>query len=273
MSNNMSLEWTETRTNIQDPMNPLAIPMESPLYKSTYKVIPYEDAPAPYPPGTFKACPSIYVEAIFRKAPVEKPEDLKPVKFLIKCLTTSFMEKGLDLLGDEGLFTRKDEAGNEATHVYGDRDELQEYSDALVQQLKDDPAMIVTVAVWEWLADFQNRAADSSIAWFSEINLHDLTHNSNDLSLYVDLAFLCGPRSTEAIRVEPGSQFHTVVRDDGGGGMLLSAIKAKYYRGASMGETLNSNFLRGQVTKFLLEARWPPPYELSATPAAPNGVP
>ena len=55
MSNNMSLEWTETRTNIQDPMNPLAIPMESPLYKSTYKVIPYEDAPAPYPPGTFKA--------------------------------------------------------------------------------------------------------------------------------------------------------------------------------------------------------------------------
>ena len=93
MPNSLTLEWTETRTAVQDPKNPLAIPIDSPMYKSTSKVIPYEDAPAPYAPGAFKACPSVYVEAIFRKAPVEKPEDLKPVKFMIKCLTTYFMEK------------------------------------------------------------------------------------------------------------------------------------------------------------------------------------
>ena len=134
------------------------------MYQSTYKVIPYQDAPAPYPAGGFKACPSIYVEAIFRLAPVKKPEELQPVKFLIKCLTTEFMEAGVDLLGDEGLFTRRDADGNEAIHVYSDRDELQARGDELVKQLRDDPTLTVTVAAWEWLADYQNRPADSSIA-------------------------------------------------------------------------------------------------------------
>ena len=216
------MEWTESRTAVQDPSNPIAIPIGCPMYQSTCKVIPYQDAPAPYPPGAFKACPSIYVEAILRLAPVKKPEELTPVIFLIKCLSTEFMEAAIDLLGDEGLFTRRDADGNEVIHVYRDRDELQEYGDALVRQLKDDPALDVTAAVWEWLADFQDRPADSSIAWFSAINLFELTNLTNDLSLYVDLAFLCGPRSTEATRIEPGSQFHTVVRDDSGGGMLLA---------------------------------------------------
>ena len=180
-----TIEWTETRTSVQDPNNPIAIPTGSPMYQSTYEVIPYEDAPAPYPAGGFKACPSIYVEAIFRHAPVKKPEELQPVKFLIKCLTAEYMEEGVDLLGDEGLFTRRDADGNEAIHVYRDRDELQEYGDELVKQLKDDPALTVTVAAWEWLADFQNQPADSSIAWLSEINLFELTNPTNDLSLYV----------------------------------------------------------------------------------------
>jgi hypothetical protein len=149
--------------------------------------------------------------------------------------------------------------------VFAGREELQGRADGLVKQLKDHPTLAVGVAEWEWVADFQNRAADVSIAWLAAITLEDLTRATYDLTLYCDLIELVGPRSTEAIRIQPGSQFHTVVRDDGGGGMLLSAIKAKYYRGASMGETLNSNFLRGQVTKFLLEARWPPPYELAYT--------
>ena len=141
------MEWTETRTAVQDPSNPIAIPIGCPMYQSTCKVIPYQDAPAPYPPGAFKACPSIYVEAILRLAPVKKPEELTPVIFLIKCLSTEFMEAAIDLLGDEGLFTRRDADGNEVIHVYRDRDELQEYGDALVRQLKDDPALDVTAAV------------------------------------------------------------------------------------------------------------------------------
>ena len=257
------VEWAETRTAVQDPSNPIAIPIGCPMYLSTHKVIPYEDAPAPYPAGGFKTCPSIYVEAVFRNAPVKRPEELTPVKFLVKCLTAEYMESGLDLLGDEGLFTRRDGDGNEAIHVYRDRDELQEYGDELVRQLKDDPTLTVTVAAWEWLADFQDRPADSSIAWFSAINLFELTQPTNDLSLYVDLAFLCGPRSTEAIRIETGSQFHTVVRDDSGGGMLLAAINTKYHRGTNAGAALSSLFLRGQVPKFLLESRWPPPYGIA----------
>ena len=84
------MEWTESRTAVQDPSNPIAIPIGCPMYQSTCKVIPYQDAPAPYPPGAFKACPSIYVEAILRLAPVKKPEELTPVIFLIKCLSTEF---------------------------------------------------------------------------------------------------------------------------------------------------------------------------------------
>jgi hypothetical protein len=70
MPNNITIEWTETRTNIQDPDNPIAIPTDSLMYKSTHQAIPYADAPAPYPPGTFKTCPSVYVEALLRHAPV-----------------------------------------------------------------------------------------------------------------------------------------------------------------------------------------------------------
>ena len=105
------MEWTETRTAVQDPNNPIAIPTGCPMYQSTYKVIPYEDAPAPYQPGDFKTCPSVYVEAIFRKALVKKPEELTPVKFLVKCLTTEFMEAGVDLLGED------DESSEEEVEV------------------------------------------------------------------------------------------------------------------------------------------------------------
>ena len=252
MANNVSTEWTETRTNIQDPSNPIAIPTDSPMYKSTHKAIPYADAPAPYPPGAFKTCPSVYAEVLFRYAPVASPEVLQPVKFIKKCLTEKYLQEGIQLLQDEGLFTHKDKDDNDVVHVFEGREELQGRADGLVRQLKDDPTLAVGLAEWEWLADFQGRAVDSSITWFAAISLEDLTRVTYDLTLYCDLIELVGPRSTEAIRILPGSQFHTVVRDDGDGGMLLSAIKAKYYRGTNMGVALNSNFLLGQVAKFLL---------------------
>ena len=78
MPNDLTIEWTETRTNIQHPDNPIAIPTDRQLYKSTYQVVPFEDAPPPYPPGAFKACPGVYIEVIFRLAPVPQPDQLRP---------------------------------------------------------------------------------------------------------------------------------------------------------------------------------------------------
>ena len=64
--------------------------------------------------------------------------------------------------------------------------------------------------------------------WFAALSFEDITNHTKNLELYVELAFILGPRSTEAIRIQTGSTINTMIGGDHGGQLAL-AIKMHYY--------------------------------------------
>jgi len=163
--------------------------------------------------------PGVYVEALFAKAPVPEPAGLSPEKVLTKCLhLDNFIEPALGLLIDEGLTEIEGQEGGLPTErVFLTKNELYGQADKLVKELVDDPKLVVKEGCFEWLEGFTNRAQDNEIKWFSTFTMEEVTKHTNDLSVYVHLVLMLGPRGTMEVRIERGSTFNTLVGGGGGG--------------------------------------------------------
>ena len=218
-------EWDEDRGGPRNPNNLISFPKDGPFHTSTAKVLPWEDC-GPHDQGRV-VIPSQYVERLFRHAVVPDPKKLDPLKAMTRCLDiTNYLADALDLLIEEGLLEATDEEGDVASKIFEDVNDLQEAADALVKQMKDNPALAVDDKSFEWLEDFHDRPAtdDAKIKWLHAVTLCDLTVNVGTLEAYVDLIMVLGPRSTEQVRVDHSSLFYAMV-GDGEGGQLTAALR------------------------------------------------
>ena len=104
--------------------------------------------------------PYIYLEQLFRKAPVPDEDVLKVHRLMETHLhMTDYMEGALELLIQEGLLTEEDEDGNEVTRVYERHNDLCRKADELVLQLNDDP--ILTVEGWRLRASIGSKGSQT----------------------------------------------------------------------------------------------------------------
>ncbi|MDC0525646.1 hypothetical protein OAO87_01510 [bacterium] len=250
-------DYAENRGGLRHANNPLSFTKgEGTFYKATEKVLPWN------PPGSQETedralVPSAYIEALFAHATVPHPERLKPVKFLVKCLGwDEFVGPGLDKLIEEGLLTEQGDDGDDVPVIFDDINDLYAKAAAIVEGLKDDPSMVVDETKFEWLEGFTNRAVDTDLTWFYGLDLEMLTATTKNLTLYVDLNFIVGPRSMEDARIEVGGTCHTMVATTGGG-QLGQAIKTFY----TLDQHVTTAFLLRRLVDFLADSAWPDFYQ------------
>ena len=79
-------EYDEDRAGPRDGNNYVSFPKHGVVHKATKKVWPWDPA-GNHEQEERVLVPGVFVEALFAHAPVPKPEDLSPVKFLVKCLS------------------------------------------------------------------------------------------------------------------------------------------------------------------------------------------
>ena len=248
------IAWDEDRGGPRDPLNLISFPDGGQFHQSTKKILEWKPC-GPHDQGRV-VLPSVHVERLFRKAPVNDPKKLNPLKVMTRCLDIQgYMADALDLLVDEGLLTEIDEEGDEQDRVFETIDDLTEKADKLVRELIDHATLAVDDSSFEWLEDFHDRAGtdDSKIKWLSTITLAQMTEDLGNLEAYVDLALMLGPRSTEAVRVDHSSQFFGMI-GEGEGGQLSAAMRKLYF---PEGNSPSPAFMAGRLATFMTETRWP----------------
>jgi hypothetical protein len=214
--------------------------------------------------GTRMLVPCISIEMIFAHAPVPKPEALVAHKFMTKCLhLDKYLGPSLDALIKEGLIHDVDDEGNQQLHVFDDEHEFYSRCDKIITGMKDDPTFRIGEDSFEWLEGFDaSDAQESEQAWFETLSYADLTKDTRDFTLAIDLALIVGPRSTREVRLQPGSTFRTIVGGSSGG-QLTDAIKTFYHSAPQGGTTIAPSFLLQRLPSFLKESQWPRPYKIA----------
>ena len=101
MQNAHDGEYDEDRGGPRDCHNYLSFPGDGPVFQATVKVWPWK-TPGGHEQGNRMYVPGCFVEALFADAPVPEPEELTPVKFLVKCLSWDYASAGLVKLMEEG---------------------------------------------------------------------------------------------------------------------------------------------------------------------------
>ena len=184
----LEAEWDEDRGGTRNPQNLISFPINGIFHNMTKMVMPW--GPAGAHANDRVVVPSAYVERLFRMAPVKDPHNLNQLKIMTRCLDVkNYMADALDLLYEEGLGTAQDDEGNDEEIVYATADDLQKAADKLVLELQDYAAIEVTEDSFEWLEDYNARPGtlDDKIGWFHALTLEDITKDSKNLEVYVDL--------------------------------------------------------------------------------------
>ena len=251
-------QWDEDRGGPRSSRNWISFPKGGDFYNYTKDALDWTE-PGARDPGRMLV-PSIQVEALFRRAPVNNPIPLNIKKFLTHCLDVEgFLKDALQLLIDNGLLTEEDADGEEQPRSYKSFDELVRISDRLVLEMIDNPALEVKADSWEWLEGHTPNAATLNIDWLAALSIATLTEKTKDLTLYIDLALMMGERSTEAVRIKPDAIFWTMAGGSHAGG-LLTANVAQYFYSTASGAVMTPAFLLNRVCDFLVETQWPRPY-------------
>ena len=98
--------WDEHDGGERHPYNYISFPSNGRVVKATCKIWAWDNCGHT---EARKRIPSVYVESLFRLAPVVDAMNQKEHKFLSKCLdTTRYLKGALELLLDEGLLDGPD---------------------------------------------------------------------------------------------------------------------------------------------------------------------
>ena len=144
------IAWDEDRGGPRDPLNLISFPDGGQFHQSTKNILEWKPC-GPHDQGRV-VLPSVHVERLFRKAPVNDPKKLNPLKVMTRCLDIQgYMADALDLLVDEGLLKEIDEGGDEQDTVFETIDDLTEKADKLVRELIDHATLAVDDSSFEWL--------------------------------------------------------------------------------------------------------------------------
>ena len=249
--------FEEDLSGVRDQNNFIAFPVDSAFYKSTMKALAWQDC---FNNNTgHRMVPGVIVESLFRRAPVADPDSLIIHGIMTKCLDVDgYLVGALDLLVTEGLLEKEDEDGNTEGREFESQDELQAAADKLVLDLQASPELQVDIGSFEWLEGFSNRPQDADVEWFNALTLKDLTSITKDLTVYIDLSLIVGPRSTEDARIDGAGTFRSIV---GGpqGGQLGQAIKTYYYAGQTA-QQIPIHFILRRIASFSVDTQWPAVY-------------
>ena len=183
------LEWDEDRTGNRSPRSLVSLPDNHPFFLATSKAIDWtscgdEDV------GRV-VTPSVFLEKLLRYAPVQRPRELKGHAFLSKTISLNFMRGGLGLLIDQGLLEEEDDEDNEDnsdSFEFESATDLQDAADKLVKELKDEPDLAVDSDSFEWVEGFEEHVQAPDARWIKDLTLEELTDQTNNLKVYVDLA-------------------------------------------------------------------------------------
>ena len=254
-------QWDEDRGGDRHPHNLISFPTDGDFYKATKNILWWSACERDADATTRALVPSTCIEAIFARAPVYNPNDLTDHSFLTKCLHMSkYMAPALETLIDDGLLHEDDEDGNKRLIKFKNLDTFYTRC-AILLRVDHNPTYVVTADSWEWLEGWDPEDPEATkFSYFAGITLDSLTHLTNDLTLYTDLALTVGARATQAVRVNPGSTFSVVVGGEEGG-QLVQAIKAFYFSSNQAQNKMDPSFLCQRLASYLLESQWPDPYK------------
>ena len=252
--------WDEEMTADRSDNALLSTPTEGNFYNATCNALPWMDRDS-VSPGRH-AVPVVYVNSLFRLAPVTEPKDLGVITALRKTLSVEdYLQPALQLLIDEGLLEEENEEGDMILIVFKTRTELQARADKLVLQLIDNAILAVLQSSWEWLDDWDAAGADHMIRWFDGLTLEMLTQREQNLRVYDELCLTIGGDgyfASTAVRYDPTGVFMSVVGKEADSPLLLTI--RNYYYGVAGGAGISTQFLLSRVADFFVETRWPEPY-------------
>ena len=242
----------------RDPNNMIAFPTNGFVHKATANVWIWtrcDNAEG------YHCTPSVHVESCFREAPVEDTNPLAAHCVMTKCLDVpEYLDGALECMTEHGLFHSIDTDGNKSICIYENPHDLALRADQIVIQNKDNPQLMVSAKSFEWLEGFDPQTPlEREIEWFSRITLKDITERTKNLKIYIDLAWLVGPRSTQLVRTQPGGIFYTMV-GGAAGGQLTQAMKAHFYPASQSIAHATPDFLAPRIAEFFINTQWPDPY-------------
>ena len=251
--------FDEDRGGPRDKNNYLSFPVGGLVFKSTKTIFPWVEAGPHEAPGTRMLIAGCYIEKIFKKAKVAVSDELKKLNWLTRCLSAKFLTHAVEVVIVEGLFNKPDGT----VIAYKDIDYLYEAADVIVMKNEDDEFLLIDEDSFEWLEGWGNNPQDGSIKWIADLTIYDLVSGPGTLENYVELTYAAGPRSTEQVRIEEGSNFHTLFRSDGHGGLFIQCLKKYYYPDTQVGAPLHPAFLAQRVVPFIIDTKWPKVYDLT----------
>ena len=252
----VDIAFDEERGGPRHHNNYLSMPESGAFYRATKKIFAWETC-GPHDSGR-KIVPSIFVENLFRCAPIPDLSQLRGKRLITFCLDTNrFLVDALSLLVGEGLL--RDEEGEQEDDfiVYDYPEDILVKADKLVRELKDNAALQINEDSLEWLEDLSTRAEDAGHQWFAELDLCEASAKCNDLSICMQIRLAIGPHSTVAVRASESSTFYSMV-SAGQGGQLGAAMNNFFYN--SSAQPVSTMFLANRIVDFFIETQWPEPY-------------
>ena len=246
--------WDEDRGGPRTEFNLVSFPRNGTVHKATIKAMPWSKCGAHDEERV--VVPAIFIEKLTRYAYVPDPYSLDTHLMLEKCLgVNEYLAQALQILIDHDLLKCEDEEGDQVDKVFEGPQDLQEAADKIVKELIDHPSLHIKTESFEWLEAFDDAEQRTRLSWLHNVTLADVTKNTNDLTVYIDLTLALGPRSTAEIRKQPGSTIDTMAGGPNGG-QLIQAVKAHYYPSSATGP-IDPNFLKARLVDFLVESKWP----------------
>lgn len=201
-----------------------------------------------------------WIEALVRKAPVEDPMKLRDIPLVSSCLHVDFLRGALECLADLGLL-EADDGDVSSVRDFHSLDELQRAADAIMAANPDETRFQVDDTTWD---DLDAVDAGDAWDWLEGVSLEQLTAMEGNLHVYSEVSLALGPRSLDATRQLPTSQFHVMV-GGAGGGRLLHTLQSYYLEDSSGGGAVVPQFLAHKLDSFWVETRWPFPFDIQSS--------
>jgi hypothetical protein len=128
--------WDEDRGGPRTPHNYISIPTTGNFFQATAQALPWQSPGAHDDEAVRRVIASIYIEQLFRRAPVRNPPGLDQHRFLTKSLDIDeYLNAAMELLLEEGLVMQENVAdGHHEVLTFACQDDLVRRADETYQK-------------------------------------------------------------------------------------------------------------------------------------------
>ena len=252
----IDLNYDEYRGNSARPDCPLSIARDEDFFAATEHVLGYEepeDGDAAY-----MVAAHINFERLLREMTVDDPSTLSATRLMPACLHVDTIANAIEALVEHGLLGSADDDDDEELRVFQTYDELLTTCDKLVRQHPEEPRFQVDHTSFDTYEPF---VAGGRGQWVNGFMMDRVTRKTGNLTLYVELAELLGPRALQADRDHAESQF-VMMTDGPDRGLLITTVRSYYY--GNRAAATPAAFATSKLLDFLVDTRWDFPWDISS---------